>query len=504
MDLPHATYLLSLCGGPFDIKKDNWEGVDIWYVVPRGQGKYIDYSFGHTKDMLSFYSKILGVKYPWPKYAQNAMYDFSGGMENVSATTLGQTALTDSKEGYYLMDSVNSHELGHQWFGDFVTCKDWGDIFLNESFATYMQDMYFDHSRGKNGYDWEIADNISSYLREAGRYKRPLSTKMYPNADAMFDSHTYPKGGTILHTLRRWMGDEGIFKGLHSYLAMWQHTPVESAQLRRAMTEASGKNCEPFWAQWIDKPGHPVLDYTWTMADDGNAKLTVKQVQDTSDGTPVYSDVTTKVGWISQGRYQSMPVTLDSVEQTFVIPVNGVKPDAVIFDPDHDFLREIPALHWEQSELLPIMEFAPCAPDRYEALRQLCKVDGISDDLLLKAASIVERDNSQFPAFRTLFPLSILERPALRPFFIGQLKSVDTLRQADAASALGRLPEDKTATEALRALVNDKSPSQAVINAINALARWNKAANQDVIKKAQTLTSKNDRIRRAADRLLQD
>ena len=246
MTQPHATYLISLVGGPFDIQTATWSGIGLMYVVPRGMGYLIPSSFSDTPDMLDFFSKKLGVLYPWPKYAQNAMYDFGGGMENVSSTTLGEGSLTEPRDGYRKMASLNSHELAHQWFGDLVTCKDWGDVWLNESFATFMQGCYFEHSRGKTGYDWEIEDYMQSYFREARRYKRPISTKLYPNADSMLDSHSYPKGAAVLHTLRRKLGEEAFWGGLKRYLTSWRHTPVESNQLRRSMTEATGIELEPF------------------------------------------------------------------------------------------------------------------------------------------------------------------------------------------------------------------------------------------------------------------
>lgn len=497
MSQPHATYLLSVVGGPFDIKKDSWEGVELWYVVPHGEGYLIDSSFGHTKDMLSFYSGILGVKYAWPKYAQNAMYDFGGGMENVSATTLGEGSLTESRDGYFTMDSLNSHELGHQWFGDLVTCKDWGDTWLNESFATYMQIMYFEHSRGQSGYEWEIENATNSYLAEARRYKRPISTKMYPNADAMFDSHTYPKGGVILHTLRRYLGDEAFFSGLNYYLTKWRHTPVESAQLRRAMTEATGINCEPFWAQWIEKPGHPVLDYTWDWAA-GKLSLTVKQTQDTSDGTPVY-DIATKVGLIRNGKVIREPVHLSKTDETFVISA-AEKPDAVILDPDHEFLRQVPKLHWADSELRPILQFAPNAVDRAEALKQILASPKEVDFALI--TKVLAADKAESPVFENLAALSNLARPDLRAFWLGQLDHADFSRRAIAVVALGKLPPDAATTQKLRSLINDKSPIQVVVNSINALKGWDAKANKDVFEAAQKIKDRRGRIKRAADSAL--
>jgi len=510
--IPHATYLLTLCGGPFDIKKDNWEGVDLWYVVPKGQGEWIDATFGDTKDMLSFYSKVLGYKYPWPKYAQDAMYDFGGGMENASATTLGVGELTSEREGFRRAASINAHELAHQWFGDTVTCKDWGDIWLNESFATFMQNLYFEHSMGRNGYDQQLDDNMTDYIQESHRLKHPLSTKMYSTADSMFDEgHTYAKGGVILHTLRRYLGDANFFAGLHLYLETWQHTPVESDQLRRCMTEATGINCEPFWAQWIEKPGNPVLDCTWTY--DEVAKqidVTVRQTQDTSDGTPIYT-IPAKIGVISQdplanttnSHFQELPFLLSQKEEVFKFDWDGSvkKVQAVILDPDHDFLREIPDRHWTADELPYILKYAPNCDDRSEAMRTLLSGTP-SDATIMLVAEQVRLDNGEFPAFRMVRQLGNLKRPELRSVWLGLLDDPNFQRRADAISALGQLAPDPATTEKLRAMINDKEPIQAVLQAIDVLANWDAKANADIFKKALAIPSHHDRIKNAAQRAL--
>ncbi|MCE9559312.1 MAG: aminopeptidase [Armatimonadetes bacterium] len=498
MTQPHATYLLTMVGGPFDIKKDKWQGVDLWYVVPKGSGDLIDNSFGHTKDMLTFFSDKLGVKYPWTKYAQNAMYDFGGGMENVSATTLGMGALTEARDGYFEMDGLNSHELAHQWFGDLVTCKDWSDTWLNESFATVMQFFYFEHSLGSAAYDWEVEGAMRSYFAESRRYKRPISTKMYSNGDAMFDSHAYPKGGTILHSLRRMLGDEGFFGSLNTYLTKWRHTPVESAQLRRAVTETTGIDAEKFWAQWIEKPGHPVLEYTYAQ-DGSELKLTVKQLQDTSDGTPVY-DIDAKVGLITaDGKVTLVPVRLSKKEDSFVIkaPANF---KALIFDPAHDFLREIPTLNWAEGELASILRYGLNAADRAEAMRRLLTKP--TDENIAMIRDAIESDTAQGVTFRNISTFANLAKPELRSFWLKQLDHVNYDRSATAVLALAKLPVDPATTQKLRSLINDKAPIQVVVNTIGALATWDKAGNADVFKLAQKITDKRGRIKSAADRAL--
>ncbi|MFY7953778.1 MAG: M1 family metallopeptidase, partial [Armatimonadaceae bacterium] len=327
MSQPHATYLISLVGGPFDVRKSKWQDVPLWYVVPKGKANLIDASFSDTPDMMTFFSKVTGVKYPWPKYAQNAMYDFGGGMENVSSTTLGEGNLTDGRDGIRTMASLNAHELAHQWFGDLVSCKDWGTVWLNESFATFYQAYYFEHARGLAAYQREIDGNTRGYLFEARRYRRPIATNFYADPDVMFDSHTYPKGGVVLHHLRRVLGDSAFNAGVNLYLRRHRHQPVETSNLMQAFTDASGINCQPFFDQWILKPGHPVLSYTW---DWDSAKrevvVNVKQEQDTTGGVPIYS-IDAQVGILSGEGMVPRPVSLDSASQTLRDSAN-IRPDA--------------------------------------------------------------------------------------------------------------------------------------------------------------------------------
>ncbi len=493
LDIPHATYLLTLCGGPFDIAHDEWRGVPLWYVVPRGEGDLIKDSFGHTEDMLSFYSDSIGYKYPWPKYAQDAMYDFGGGMENASATTLGENSLTDAKAGYYGMDSLNSHEMGHQWFGDTVTCKDWGQIWLNESFATYMQIMYFGHSRGPNGYAREIEAAEQSYFQEAQRYHRPVVTNFYSNPDVMFDQHTYPKGGVILHTLHMMLGDQPFFAGLKLYLTRHQHTPVETNDLCEAMTDASGINCHPFFDQWLFKPGHPVIDTTWKW-DDGAKQvvLHVSQKQDTSDGTPIYS-VKTAVGFFDGSHYETAPVMLTDKEQDFTFSRSS-RPDAVLFDPEHNFLRETPQTHWDRSELMSIVKFAPNCIDRNQAFRQLLR-NNPTDDEISQLVDVLKADNTRFPAIETYFLLVNLKKPSLKPFFESELKHANFTRRVQGIEGLAALGSDPAERATLISFLNDSSPYGVVDASVDALQAWDAKGNLPEIVKASQIPSLRNVVR---------
>lgn len=327
MSQPHATYLISLVGGPFDVKKDSWNGVELIYAVPKGMGDRIDATFAVTPRMLEFFSNRFGVKYPWVKYAQSCMYDFGGGMENISATTLGVGGLGRN------LDGLIAHELGHQWFGDLVTCKTWGDIWLNEGFATYCGALWTEHAEGKEAYVRSIEGNFNGYVRGT-RNLRAVATNMYSHGDAMFDGQSYSKGSVILHMLRRYVGDAAFFEGIKNYLNQFGHKNVETDDFRQVMSESSGKDLEAWFAQWVYKPGHLILQSAWTYQD-GRVELKLKQAQDTTKGT-LY-DFDTIVEIKSGSSVRRVPIHVSGEETVVSFPA-GVKPDSVEVDPDRDII----------------------------------------------------------------------------------------------------------------------------------------------------------------------
>jgi aminopeptidase N len=467
MTQPHATYLLSLTAGPFAIQKAQWEDVPLWYVVPKSKGDLIEPSFSDTPDMLTFFSNITGVKYPWPKYAQNAMYDFGGGMENVSSTTLGASSLTDSRSGYRDMASLNSHELAHQWFGDLVTCKTWGDAWLNESFATFMESLYTEHVQGKSAYEREIEGNMQGYFSEAKRYQRPISTNIYPNDDAVFDSHAYPKGGVVLHGLKHYMGEKAFWAGIKYYLTQYRHQPVDVKDFTKAMSKGGGVNIEQYVSQWILKPGHPVIEYSQEFdAAKSEVVLSIKQTQDTKNGTPIY-EIPTHVWLRISGKEVFLPVTLKGEAQEIRLPATQ-KPEAVLLDPYHAFLREMKRKE-NANEDITLALFAPNAVDKMQALTRIMATepDAATVQQLTEA---VKNDTGQFPIYGTIRPFTQKPNEALRPLFTALLSHPNANRRAEAISALGKLPvttpEEKEAeAKHLREIVASKTSMYVEVEA---------------------------------------
>lgn len=511
MTQPHSTYLLSLAGGEMDIGYEEWRGVGLIYAVPKGEAKYIDASFGDTKDMLSFFSDRLGVKYPWPKYAQTCVFDFGGGMENVSATTLGEGSLVEARSGIWPMASLNSHELAHQWFGDLVTTKDWGHIWLNEGFASFFEYLYMEHARGKDAYDREREGALNAYLGESRRYKRPIATNVYPYPDAMFDSHTYPKGGLVLHMLRREMGDDDFFRGLGYYLRKHAYQPVDTHDLVRSLAEATGRNMQAFFDQWVFKPGHPVIDYAWSYDEAAKqAVVTVTQLQDTKDGTPIYSF---KCGYAligGTGGAQTGTLLVDKEKTEMRIPVSA-KPDAILLDPAHDILMERKPKQWQPGEALAIVRNPSPAIswlERRNAALEALKDQPADDVVTTGAESLADGRAYQSPyyAMAVLGRLRQLKKPALRPLFeaiaecrgVPSSKSADPDLRADAVSALSDLPKDPAHPADFRQYVNQKQFFSVVRAAMRALASGDPDANLPVFVQAATWESRGDTIRMEA------
>ena len=406
MTQPFSTYLLSLAGGEMDVATDKWEDRDLIYAVPKGSGSLIPTSFGDTKDMLTFYSERFGVKYAWPKYAQTCVFDFGGGMENVSATTLGAVSLADARDEPWSMASLNSHELGHQWFGDLITCRNWGNIWLNEGFATFMQMIYFEHSRGKDAYDYERYDAWRNYYFESQRYKRAIVTQYFPNPGAMFDSHTYPKGGLIIHALRRIMGDAVFFKAMGHYLTKCAYTPVDTQDMVHALEEDSGMTLQPFFDQWVYKPGHPVLKYNWQW--DKSAQkihLHISQKQDVSDGTPIYA-IDLPVAVLINGKWTQATIALNQREQDFTLPCTA-PPVSLLIDPGHDYPLERQK-QWRTGEAEADLTAAVCCVDRLYAAQKLSKTERGARRVLEAAA----KESSQGAAVAMVVSAGEVGRPA--------------------------------------------------------------------------------------------
>jgi aminopeptidase N len=310
MDAPHPSYLLTLVAGEFDEVEETArrgaggslggkggrgsprDTVTLSYLVPKGRLEEGLRTFARTPNMVEYFGALTGTPYPWNKYAQVVVSDFIfGGMENTTATTMYEHILLDARAAIDVTsDDLIAHELAHQWFGDYVTCRDWSEGWLNEGFATFFEHVWREKLKGRDEYDHGIKADLEAYLNEAtGRYRRPIVCQDYDAPLDLFDRHLYEKGGLVLHTLRIELGDALFWKGVALYLERHARGVVESRDLMRAMEEVSGRSLGRFFEQALYKPGHPQCDVqvSWEKK---VLTISAKQHQSTSDGVPAHFD----------------------------------------------------------------------------------------------------------------------------------------------------------------------------------------------------------------------
>jgi aminopeptidase N len=282
MDLPHSPYLFFLGVGDYAVVKDTWKGKEVNYYVEKEYGPVARRIFGNTPEMLTYFSKITGVEYPWVKYSQITGRDFvAGAMENTTATLHQEGAQQDARQ---LVDgneweSTIAHELFHHWFGDYVTAESWSNLTLNESFANYSETLWDEYKYGKDAGDAQNYQDMQGYL-QSGSDTKDLVRFYYHDKEDMFDAVSYNKGGRILHMLRNHIGDDAFFKALNIYLTTNKFKSAEAHQLRLAFEEVTGRDLNWFFNQWYFGQGHPSVDIDYVYDDAaGRVKVIVKQTQ---------------------------------------------------------------------------------------------------------------------------------------------------------------------------------------------------------------------------------
>ena len=371
-DTAHPVYLTSLVVGKYSEIRDRAGKVPVLGYVPRGKERAGKLLFKKTPHMIATFSKVFGYPYPYPKYAQTIVPDFTyGGMENTSATTLFERALQSSADSFdESYDSLISHELAHQWWGDLVTCREWSEGWLNEGFATYSEIVYREADEGRDDADFARLEQMCSYLTEDGEdYRRRLVETRWKYPPAIFDRHLYEKGACVLHMLRAILGDAAWRRSMKTYLTRHAFGPVETADLRRACEDETGRNLSWFFDQWAHHGGHPELRVSRVWDEAARSLLiTVEQVQETDDVTPLFR-LPMALEIETAGKRVRLAIDVHGRRETIHVPLPA-RPRYVALDPEHDVLKqmEFPRSH---EELMFGLSRSPFSLERIRCAREL-------------------------------------------------------------------------------------------------------------------------------------
>ncbi|MEM1948028.1 MAG: M1 family aminopeptidase [Candidatus Caldarchaeum sp.] len=461
MDKPHTAYLVSFVAGVFDKEEETVDGVKLEYYVPKGMKAYVKNSFAKTADMLKFFSDYLGYPYPFTVYRQVCVPEFVvGGMENTTATTLTDLTLHDDHAHMdFSSDPLVAHELAHQWFGDLVTCRDWSHIWLNESFATYLENLYLRHDKGNDEFLYELYNDLQSYLDEyRRRYSRPVVFRVYKYPEELFDRHAYPKGGLVLHTISNIVGEDNFRKALRIFLQKHQYDVADTEDLRKALEQASGIPLDQIFEELVYSAGHPTIKASYRWEDEYKTlKINVKQVQQ-NDAPETYG-LELEVHVSTDGEKIIRKVSLEQRETTLYIPFKE-RPVHVCFDPDFKILRSI-EVERPLEELLKAVHSCRSVVCRLEMIESLAKIGG------KRAVDALKKLVTDYPfwgiSYRAAKALGEIKSADAKQALIDLEKHVVNPKvRRGVVEALGGFEKDSEVFDVLKKIVEDSRESYYV------------------------------------------
>jgi aminopeptidase N len=500
--LPSSTYLITAVAGQFDEVKDSWRGKPVTYYGPKGKGDRLKANYGRTPLMLEFFSKTLGVEFPWEKYSQTMVDDFvAGGMENSSATTNTSASLRDPRlvpEFPTDEDRLISHELGHQWFGDLVTCKDWGNIWLNEGFATYMEHAWIEHYYPRDEVRYEWWQDGRHWFAQKNLYDKPIVRFDFTDSSE-FDGNAYTKGGWVLYMLRHQIGEKKFYAGLKHYLEVNRGQNVVTADLVKAIDEATHISVDQFFNQWVYGAGAPKFDLSYTYDDAKHqVALTVKQTQKIEGRVglftvPVDVEIATATG------PKLYPIAVSNAEQVFTFPADSA-PLMVLFDKGGHVLKSA-EFHKDKKEWLYQLKNAEDLADRADAAEALSKM---KDEDVVEALGEASRDDKAWGVRATAADvLGEMKTPAAEKQLLETLAKPDKpWVRSQVVAALGNFDETPELAAKLATIARNDPSWRTRAAAMEAIGKLKVPDALETLTAAVTSESPDGILRNAALRAM--
>ncbi len=450
----HAPYLFFMGVGEYEIIKDSYKNIPINYYVEKKYAPLAKDIFGLTPEMIGFFENKLGVDYPWNKYSQLVARDYvSGAMENTTAVIHGESAyqmkgqLVDENR----QENTIAHEIFHHWFGNLVTSESWSNLALNESFANYSQYLWREYKYGKTNADAHLYENSKAYLDNSDYFDKKLVRFYYDDKEDMFDLISYNKGGTILHMLRSYLGDNAFFTGLNKYLIDNQYKSAEVSHLRLAFEEVSGLDLQWFFNQWFFGAGHPNIQvsYDYNLLEK-TVTVNFVQTQTNEFKFPIAIDI------FENGTKTRHRVFVDSRDSSFKFVFKSKNPDLIQVNADGVLLA-----NFSENKVLSDYIFQLKNSTNYQhKIEALIKVSENQDQKKAFNA-IAEALNDDFYKIRILALEKInLINKWSKKSVINTIKNIanndsKTLVQAAAIETLGKLTDPELKPIFQKGLISD-------------------------------------------------
>lgn len=352
-----------------------------YYLIAVAVAKYVDYSFytningknllvqnyvydnpgtlpyfkeeiDTTGPLLQYFSSLFG-EYPFinEKYG-HCMAPFSGGMEHQTMTFQGFFYLT-----------ITAHELMHQWFGDYVTCGTWRDIWLNEGFASYGEYLTLDYFDSHTAAQQWMADAHTNVMSAPGGSVYVDDTT---DVNRIFSGRlSYDKGAAVIHTLRHIIQNDSLFfAALRSYLQTYGFDVATTPQFQQVVEQVTGLNLQFFFDEWIYGEGYPIYTVRWNH-DGSNLVMEITQATSMPSVTPLFTTPIEFKVLRTQGDTVIRIAQTQNTE-TFVIPLSGTV-TGIEVDPDNDVINKVNSVYQDTTlvSVVSSQSFTPIAWNLY-------------------------------------------------------------------------------------------------------------------------------------------
>jgi len=264
-----SSYLAALVVGNFEYVEGSVDGIPIRVYSTPGKKEMGRFALGAAEHIVSYMDKYFGMKYPYGKLDLVGLPDFSAGaMENVGCITFREVILLiDEKEGSVdlkkTIASVTSHEIAHMWFGDMVTMKWWDDVWLNEGFATWMENKPLEKWRPEWNFALDDVSGTGGTLNvDALDSTRPIhqAAETPAQIQELFDGIAYGKAASVLRMLEAYLGEETFRAGVNTYLKQHQYANATAEDFWDAQAQTSKKPVDKIMPTWVKQAGEPIVN----------------------------------------------------------------------------------------------------------------------------------------------------------------------------------------------------------------------------------------------------
>lgn len=284
--------------------------VSSWVFSDNAKAGFYDYA--SAKEILTFFVNYIGP-YPYEKLANVQSKTIFGGMENASAIFYFENSVTGRGKD----ESLLSHEIVHQWFGDMATEKSFSHLWLSEGFATYLTHVYIESKYGTDSLNHEMQRDRQEIIDFVKDFHQPVVDSVSPLMK-LLNANSYQKGSWILHMLRRQLGDSVFHSIIRNYYSAYAGKNADTRDFEKICEATCGKNLQSFFQQWLYAPGLPSLNVKWKYNDSGKEiAVTVNQLQDNLFQFPLEIQLETGSG---NSKLETLNVTQKN--QSFTIPVS--------------------------------------------------------------------------------------------------------------------------------------------------------------------------------------